>query len=154
MALSKWAATAALALAACGLVACNKGVDGSAIAKAAPGEWLAHGRDYMEQRFSPLEKITAANVKDLGLAWHYDFGDRQGLEATPIVHAGVMYVTTDFSEVWAFDARTGKKLWSFDPQTRAWQINTCCSPANRGVAIWGNKVFVTDLGTGKDIAVP
>ncbi|MEI9889694.1 MAG: PQQ-binding-like beta-propeller repeat protein [Caulobacteraceae bacterium] len=57
----------------------------------------------------------------------------------------MIYVTTDFSEVWAFDARTGQKLWSFDPETRAWQINTCCSPANRGVAIWGDKVFVGAL---------
>jgi quinohemoprotein ethanol dehydrogenase len=146
MALKTWAAVAALAVAACGLVACNKGgVDGKAIAAAPAGEWLEHGRDYFEQRYSPLDKINASNVKDLGLAWHYDFGDRQGLEATPIVHDGVIYVTTDFSQVWAFDARTGNKLWSFDPDTRAWQINTCCSPVNRGVAIWGNKVFVGAL---------
>jgi len=148
MALKTWVAAAALAMAACGLTACNKGVvDGKAIAASANGEWLGHGRDYFEQRFSPLDKISAANVKDLGLAWHYDFGDRQGLEATPIVHDGVIYVSTDFSEVFAFDARTGKNLWHFtpSPDTRAWQINTCCSPANRGVAIWGNKVFVGAL---------
>jgi PQQ-dependent dehydrogenase (methanol/ethanol family) len=147
MALKTWAAVAALAVAACGLAACHKGggVDGKMIAAAPAGEWLEHGRDYAEQRFSPLDKINVSNVKDLALAWHYDFGDRQGLEATPIVHDGVIYVTTDFSEVWAFDARTGKKLWSFDPQTRYWQINTCCSPVNRGVAIWGDKVFVGAL---------
>ena len=145
MALTKWAAGAVLAVAALGLVACNKGVDGKLIAKAPAGEWLEHGRDYSEQRFSPLDKITAANVKDLGLAWHYDFGDRQGLEATPIVHDGVIYVSTDFSQVWAFDARTGAKLWSYDPDTRAWQINTCCSPVNRGVAIWKDKVYVGAL---------
>jgi quinohemoprotein ethanol dehydrogenase len=160
MALTKWAATAVLALAACGLVACNKGVDGKMIAKAPAGEWLEHGRDYSEQRFSPLDKIGAANVKDLGLAWHFDFGDRQGLEATPIVHDGVIYVSTDFSQVWAFDARTGQKLWSFDPDTRAWQINTCCSPVNRGVAIWKDKIYVgaldgrliaLDAKTGKQV---
>jgi len=93
----------------------------------------------------PLDKVNRATVKDLGLAWHYDFGERQGLESTPIVHDGVIYVTTDFSEVWAFDARSGKKLWSYVPGTHAWQINTCCSPANRGVAIWGDKVFVGAL---------
>ena len=155
MALKTWAAAAALALAALGLTACGKGgVDGKAIAAAAPGEWLGHGRDYAEQRFSPLDKISAANVKDLGLGWHFDFGDRQGLESTPIVHDGVIYVSTDFSEVWAFDARTGAQLWHFtpDPDTRAWQINTCCSPANRGVAIWGNKVFVGALD-GRLIAI-
>jgi quinohemoprotein ethanol dehydrogenase len=145
MAHAKWMVTVALAVAALGLVACNKGVDGKMIAKAPAGEWLEHGRDYSEQRFSPLDKISATNVKDLGLAWHFDFGDRQGLEATPIVHDGVIYVTTDFSQVWAFDARTGKNLWSYDPDTRAWQINTCCSPVNRGVAIWKDKVYVGAL---------
>src|SRR5438309_750360 len=111
MAMKTWAAAAVLAVAALGLVACNNrsGVDGKAIAAPPAGEWLGHGRDYSEQRFSPLDKISAANVKDLGLAWHYDFGDRQGLESTPIVHNGVIYVSTDFSEVWAFDARTGQK---------------------------------------------
>ena len=110
-----------------------------------PGEWLGYGRDYGEQHYSPLARITQANVKQLGLTWHHDFGERQGLEATPIVHNGVIYVTTDFSEVWAFDARSGKTLWSYIPGTHPWQINTCCGPVNRGVAIWGDKVFVGAL---------
>jgi alcohol dehydrogenase (cytochrome c)/quinohemoprotein ethanol dehydrogenase len=110
-----------------------------------PGEWLEHGRTYSEQRYSPLSQIDRSNVGKLALAWHYDFGERQGLEATPIVHDGVIYVTTDFSEVWAFDARSGKKLWSYDPDTHYWQINTCCGPVNRGVAIWGDKVYVGAL---------
>lgn len=153
MRFSKWAASALIAaVATCGVAAAaNKpaahggGVGAKQIIAAAPGEWLGHGRDYAEQRFSPLTQVNTGNVKTLGLAWHYDFGDRQGLEATPIVHNGVVYVTTDFSEVWAFDARTGKKLWSYNPDTRYWQINTCCSPVNRGVAIWGDKVFVGAL---------
>jgi mono/diheme cytochrome c family protein len=113
---TKWVAGAAMAVMALSLAACNKGVDGKAIASPPAGEWLGHGRDYFEQRFSPLDKINASNIKDLGLAWHFDFGDRQGLEATPIVHDGVIYVSTDFSEVWAFDARTGQKLWSAPTQ--------------------------------------
>jgi alcohol dehydrogenase (cytochrome c)/quinohemoprotein ethanol dehydrogenase len=128
-----WAAAAGSPVTAAKLVA------------AAPGEWLGHGRDYFEQRFSPLAQINQANVKSLGLAWHYDFGERQGLEATPVVHDGVIYVSTDFSEVWAFDARTGKKLWSYVPDTHYWQVNTCCSPINRGVALWGDKVYVGAL---------
>jgi quinohemoprotein ethanol dehydrogenase len=152
MTLVKWA-TGMLAVAAaatCGVTiaasqAPASGVGAKTIINQPAGEWLGHGRDYSEQRFSPLAKVTQANVKQLGLAWHYDFGDRQGLEATPIVHNGVIYVTTDFSEVWAFDARSGKKLWSYVPETRYWQINTCCSPVNRGVAIWGDKVYVGAL---------
>jgi PQQ-dependent dehydrogenase (methanol/ethanol family) len=154
MTFSKWAAGALIAATAVtGAMAATAkkappaaaGVTGKQIVAAAPGEWLGHGRDYHEQRFSPLTQVNTSTVKDLKLAWHFDFGDRQGLEATPIVHDGKIYVTTDFSEVWAFDARTGKKLWSYDPDTRYWQINTCCSPVNRGVAIWGEKVFVGAL---------
>ncbi len=141
---------AILAAAACGAaLAASKapatGVAAKHIIAAAPGEWLGYGRDYHEQRFSPLAQVSTATVKHLGLAWHFDFGDRQGLESTPIVHNSVIYVSTDFAEVFAFDARTGRKLWNYDPGTRAWQINTCCSPANRGVAIWGDKVFVGAL---------
>jgi quinohemoprotein ethanol dehydrogenase len=122
------------------------GVTAQTLAKADPKEWLGYGRDYYEQHYSPLTQINQSNIKSLGLAWHFDFGgERQGFEAPPIVHDGVMYVSTDFSEVWAFDARTGKKLWSYDPDTHYWQINTCCSPVNRGVAIWHDKVYVGAL---------
>jgi alcohol dehydrogenase (cytochrome c)/quinohemoprotein ethanol dehydrogenase len=121
-------------------------VTGDQIKAPPASEWLGYGRDYSEQRFAPQTQITQANIKQLALGWHYDFGgERQGFEATPLVHDGVMYVSTDFSEVWAFDAVTGKKLWSYDPETRAAQIKTCCSPINRGVAIWGDKVFVGAL---------
>jgi quinohemoprotein ethanol dehydrogenase len=149
----KWtaAAFAVAALAAYGLrtqvsaATAAMGVTAARLTAAAPGEWLGYGRDYGEQHYSPLAKINVGNVKTLGLTWSYDFGEREGLEATPVVANGVIYVTTDFSEVWAFDARTGKKLWSYDPHTRYWQINTCCSPGNRGVAIWHDKVYVGAL---------
>ena len=120
----KWAAgvlaTAALAgWAWQGLAAASAGAGVTAAqlinADKNPGEWLGYGRDYGEQHYSPLARVTQANVKQLSLTWHHDFGERQGLEATPIVHNGVIYVTTDFSEVWAFDARSGKTLWSYIP---------------------------------------
>ena len=53
-----------------------------------PGNWLAHGRTYDEQRFSPLDQITTDNVADLGLAWYFDTGTDRGLEASPIVVDG------------------------------------------------------------------
>ena len=58
-----------------------------------PDNWLAHGRDLDETRFSPLRDIHTGNVHELALAWHYDFPDTRGLEATPLVADGVMYVT-------------------------------------------------------------
>ncbi|MFZ5618800.1 MAG: PQQ-dependent dehydrogenase, methanol/ethanol family [Pseudomonadota bacterium] len=120
------------------------GVDAAAIINADenPGEWLSHGRTYSEQRYSPLDTINAGNISNLGLAWSYDLGVSRGIEATPIVHEGVMYVTGSWNIVTALDARTGEKIWSFDPEVdRSRASVMCCDIVNRGVAIWGDRVF-------------
>ena len=73
-------------------------------------------RSYYETRFSPLAQIHDGNVAELGLAWTYAIGSTRGVEATPIVHDGVMYATGSWSVVFALDARTGRELWRFDPK--------------------------------------
>ena len=115
-----------------------------ALIKQAPTDaWLTHGYDYAETRASPLRRITPQNVGELGLAWYFDTDTRRGLEATPLVIDGVIYSTLDWSEVIANDAKTGNLLWRFDPQVpRAWGANACCDVVNRGVAAWGNNVYV------------
>ena len=120
-------------------------VDGARITAAdrEPQNWLAHGRTYGEQRFSPLRTINAANVEKLGLAWSYPTGSLRGLEATPIVVDGTMYTTGTWSVVYALDARTGKELWKFDPEVpREWGRYGCCDAVNRGVAVWKGSVYV------------
>ena len=108
-----------------------------------PGSWLSHGRNYAEDRMTPLTQITPANVKDLGLAWYFDTGTARGLEASPLVIDGVIYTTGSWSKVFANDARTGELLWSYDPQVpREWGVNACCDVVNRGVAAWGDSIFV------------
>src|SRR5262245_50720290 len=72
-----------------------------------PGNWMSHGRDYGEQRFSPLKEVDDGNIGSLGLAWHYDLDTDRGQESTPIVVDGVMYVTSAWSKVFALDAATG-----------------------------------------------
>src|SRR5262245_19703637 len=72
-----------------------------------PGQWLAAGRTHDEQRYSPLTQINAENVSRLGLAWYYDLDTNRGQEASPIVIDGVLYVTSAWSKVFAFDAKTG-----------------------------------------------
>jgi PQQ-dependent dehydrogenase (methanol/ethanol family) len=103
-----------------------------------PGnEWLSHGRDYSEQRFSPLVEINTENVSKLDLAWSFDFDTARGMEATPIVHNGVIYISTGWSHVHAIDARSGKELWHYDAKVdKAHLVRTCCGPVNRGVALW------------------
>lgn len=111
-----------------------------------PHNWLSHGRTYDEQRFSPLDKINDQNVAQLGLDWFFDFPTRRGIEATPIVVDGVIYVTGSWSMVFALDAKTGKLLWQYDPQVpREWAANLCCDAVNRGVAVWKGRVFFGTL---------
>lgn len=120
-------------------------MDGARIAAAdsEPGNWLAHGRTYDEQRYSPLKLINEDNVGELGLAWSFDTNTTRGLEASPIVVDGVMYTTGSWSTVFALNAKTGEQLWSFDPEVpRPWGFNACCDVVNRGVAVWKGKVYV------------
>jgi PQQ-dependent dehydrogenase (methanol/ethanol family) len=99
-----------------------------------PGSWLAAGRDYREQRFSPLDQINDTNVSKLGLAWYADVDTERGQESTPVVVDGVMYLTTAWSMVKAYDIRTGSQLWAYDPKIdRAKGADACCDVVNRGV---------------------
>jgi quinohemoprotein ethanol dehydrogenase len=125
---------------------CERGVSPSRLEKAdgSASQWLTTGRTYSEQRFSPLAQITPRNVDRLGLAWEaslesFDFG----VEATPLVADGVLYVTSTWSRVFAFDAASGKLLWKYDPDVpREWLRQGCCKAVNRGVALWKDKVYV------------
>lgn len=115
-------------------------------ADAEAGNWLTHGRTYSEQRFSPLKAITSDNVEQLGLAWSYPLGIYRGIEATPLIIDGVMYTTGAWSVVFALDAASGKLLWKYDPQVpRAKGVDACCDVVNRGVAAWGDKIYVGTL---------
>jgi quinohemoprotein ethanol dehydrogenase len=109
-------------------------------------EWLTYGRDMAEQRFSPLNAINADNVAQLGLAWSADLDTARGQEATPLMHDGVLYVSTAWSMVKAYDAKTGALKWSYDPEVpRETLAVACCDAVNRGVALYGDKVYVATL---------
>jgi quinohemoprotein ethanol dehydrogenase len=109
----------------------------------ATADWPSYGLDYSETRYSRLKQIHTGNVKDLGLVWSYDLESTRGVEATPVVIDGIMYVTASWSIVHAIDARTGKRLWVFDPQVdRAYGYKGCCDVVNRGVAVYKGRVYV------------
>lgn len=121
--------------------------------------WLNYGLDYAETRFSQLSEVSRANVDKLGLAWSYNLESRRGVEATPIVVDGVMFVTGSWSIVHALDAKTGEKIWTYDPEVPGeYAARGCCDVVNRGVAVYKGKVFVgaydghlhaIDAATGK-----
>jgi quinohemoprotein ethanol dehydrogenase len=125
--------------------AVTSAVDGALIKAntATSQDWPTTGLDYAETRFSKLNKINADNVKKLGLVWTYPLESSRGVEATPVVVDGIMYQTASWSVVHAIDARTGKRLWTYDPKVdRTKGYKGCCDVVNRGVALWKGKVFV------------
>jgi quinohemoprotein ethanol dehydrogenase len=115
-------------------------IDGAAIVAnaGATKDWPSHGLDYAETRFSRLTQVNDGNVGKLGRAWTYNLESTRGVEATPIVVDGIMYVTASWSVVHALDVRTGKRLWMYDPKvarataTRAAATSsTAASPSTR-----------------------
>ena len=126
-----------------------------------PGSWLTTGRNYHEQRFSQLDQVNDTNVKELGLAWYADIDTERGQESTPVVVDGMMYLTTAWSMVKAYDIKSGARLWEYDPGVaKAKAADACCDVVNRGVAVWNGKVYLgaldgrliaLDSKTGKEV---
>jgi quinohemoprotein ethanol dehydrogenase len=109
-------------------------------------QWPSGGGDYSERRYSPLKQIDTKTVGRLGFAWQADMNTDRGLEATPIVVGGVMYVSSTFGQAFAFDAVTGRTLWSYHPVNRSSAVrHVCCDIVNRGLAVWKGRVYVATL---------
>jgi quinohemoprotein ethanol dehydrogenase len=146
-----YAALAMLALAGCDDMAAQEGsgaIDAIKLVNAGDdwANWITHGRTYSEQRFSPLEQINRDTVGGLGLAWFADMDTARGQEATPLVIDGKLYVTTAWSKVKAYDAATGEPLWEYDPQVPGeTAVKACCDVVNRGLAAWGDSLFLGTL---------
>ena len=140
---------AAVALANWIGIAQSRRLDATALRSAwRTGEWVTYGNDPEERRFSPLDQITRSNVDRLGLAWTAAAGDGGGnQEATPLFWDGVLYGITNWSIVFAIDARTGKELWRYDPRvdrsftTPGANRGVCCGVVNRGIALHDGKVL-------------
>jgi PQQ-dependent dehydrogenase (methanol/ethanol family) len=127
-----------------GVAAQTRRVDDAALKAPASDEWLTYGLTQSEARFSPLKDITTTNVARLGAAWAYDVGSGGGgQEATPLVSNGTIYGITNWSIVFAVDARTGKERWRWDPEVNQDKVRSkiCCGVVNRGIAIYGGLVI-------------
>ncbi len=106
-------------------------------------QWSLHGNDVGEQRYSALKQINTGNVAQLGVSWYFDMYTRRGVEATPLMVDGTLYVTGSWSMVYALDAKTGELLWFYNPEVdRSFLAKGCCDAVNRGVAYADGKVFV------------
>jgi len=120
-------------------------VDDAAMSDEAQGtNWMAFGRTYSEQRFSPLTQINVANVATLGVDWYLDLPDAKGLVSTPLVVDGVLYFVGSMNRVRAIDANSGEIRWEYDPEVARHAGNSLRAgwEHNRGIGIWKDKVFV------------
>jgi quinohemoprotein ethanol dehydrogenase len=110
-------------------------------------DWLLNGRTFDSAHFSPLKQINDQNAGTLGLAWYVDIDSGMGIVSEPIVVDGIAYISAPQSKVYAMEAATGKRVWTFDPKVRLDQAlnGSYSARTNAGVAVWEGKVFV---GTG------
>jgi len=116
------------------------------LARPDPGQWVSPSRTYDEQRFSPLTQINDRTVSKLGLAWYADIDTERGMEASPLMLGGVLYNTTPWNKTTAYDARTGKVLWTFDPRVPLkYGRMACCDIVSRGLAAWKGKIYTATL---------
>jgi alcohol dehydrogenase (cytochrome c) len=110
-------------------------------------EWIFYGRDYGNQRFSPLDQITPENVGQLRPVWAFSTGGQLGgLESTPLFRDGKLYFSADYSRVFALDAASGVVEWMYEPKyEEGLNAVLCCGPVNRGIALAGDLVYVGTL---------
>jgi alcohol dehydrogenase (cytochrome c) len=104
----------------------------------APADWLMIRGNYQAWSYSPLSRITAANVKNLRLEWVWAMNDGGANQPTPIVHDGIIYLSNTSHMMQALDGRTGDLIWEHNigpESTRAYG-------ATRGISIWGDKVYL------------
>jgi quinohemoprotein ethanol dehydrogenase len=125
---------------------CDSGSQETPVEALSDVAWPKHGLTSGEARYSELSDINQENIGELGIAWTYELDSTRGVETTPIVVDGVMYVTEPWSIVHAIDPTTGEQLWRYDPKVpRQWGRWACCDVVNRGVAVWKNKVIFGSL---------
>ena len=106
--------------------------------------FLQTNGNYAQTRFHPANQINAGNVHGLHVAWIFQTDVLDTMETSPIVVNGVMYVTTAFDHVYALDAKTGAQIWEY--KHKMGPVTTyCCGPNNRGVAVYGDNIYLATL---------
>ena len=106
--------------------------------------WLQTNGGYTNLRFYPGSQINTGNVSKLRPAFIFQTEVKESMEVAPVVVNGVMYITTSYNHVYALDATTGQEFWHY--KHKMGPVTTfCCGPNNRGVAIYGDKVYMGTL---------
>src|SRR5215471_14271535 len=118
---------------------------------AVPGaNWITNGGNISNDRYSSLNQINTGNVASLKEAWHINLDGsgkaaKYSAEGTPVVYNGIMYIPTGNSDVFAVNAATGARVWTYLSGMNQTVSTACCGWDNRGVAIGDGKVYVAQL---------
>jgi alcohol dehydrogenase (cytochrome c) len=119
-----------------------------------PANWMTYSGDVRGYRYSPLNQITPANVKDLQIAWLHQTHVPGRSVSTPLVVDGVLYTILPGApwpsprngEVVAMNAATGQIMWTFPISTpRGAAASGGGGRPARGLAILGDRLFLGTL---------
>jgi alcohol dehydrogenase (cytochrome c) len=111
-----------------------------------PSSWPTYSGDYSGQRHSPLKQITPQNVHRLTPQWTFQSEQAgRGLQTTPLLVDGILYVTGMDNYAWAIDARTGRTIWRYRRELPPPPVTNCCGPNNKGFGVLGDRLFMTTL---------
>ena len=129
-------------------------IDDTTLTAPDAADWPGYGRDYSEQRMSPLDQIDATNVRELGIAWYLDLPEDRSLTGTPLAVDGVLYFNGSYNVVRAVDAKSGKLLWEYDPNVTEVSGDRLRMmwDWNRGIAYWKGRVYNATID-GRLIAI-
>jgi alcohol dehydrogenase (cytochrome c) len=129
-------------------------IDAELTSTASGADWPTEAGTLTSTRYSTLDQITTWNVNQLKPAFMTHlippaqaktYWSKYTQEATPVVQAGIMYIPTGNDDVYAINAVTGKKLWTYYSHTDQKNNTVCCGWDSRGVAIGQGMVFVGRL---------
>jgi len=117
--------------------------------RAAGKDWITFGGSTFNQRYSTLDQINTTNVQTLKGAWMTRLGSGRGakykFEADPLVVDGVMYIPTGNDDIFALDAKNGKKIWEYNSDIPQVNDLICCGWDNRGVAAGDGRIYSGQL---------
>src|ERR1700722_20121455 len=109
--------------------------------------WLMYRRNYESTGYAPFDQINTGSVGKLTMVFSHQSDLSQGHEAAPVVNGKYMFVTTPMDHLIAMDATTGKVLWKYEyPIDKKALKTVCCDVVNRGVALYGDLVYMGTLG--------
>ena len=114
------------------------------VSAADESSWTTYGKNYAGWRYSELTAINARNIKRLAPAWIFQTRAPGGMETTPLVHDGILYITGTSNNAWAVDLKTGKSIWHYS-KTPPKPLDLCCGEVNRGFAMQGDRLFKVNI---------